>query len=55
MVSFMLIAVWFLIHSTIFKLQTPEERNKIDQRFLFNSYHVLLYYINGLYVSDEFV
>ncbi|CAD8126870.1 unnamed protein product [Paramecium sonneborni] len=55
MVSFILIAVWFLIHSTIFKLQTQEERNKIDQRFLFNSYHVLLYYINGFYVSDEFV
>ncbi|CAD8103184.1 unnamed protein product [Paramecium primaurelia] len=55
MVSFILIAVWFLIHSTIFKQQTQEERNKIDQRFLFNSYHVLLYYINGFYVSDEFV
>ncbi|KAM3142255.1 hypothetical protein pb186bvf_005664 [Paramecium bursaria] len=55
LVSFIIIVIWFIIHCSLYKSYSIEERQKFDQRFMLDEYHVLIFYLNGFFVSDDFV
>ena len=54
LMNYLIFCVGYNIHWILWKIG-KEERDTMDLRYVFDCYHILIYSLNGIYVSDSYV
>ena len=55
LINFSIFVAAFLTHRIFFDILPSKLKNSLDLRFVYDIHHIIIFKVNGIFISDEYI